>query len=216
MSSDKNVQKENRPLLSRRRRGQGLLETTVAFAILTSGITTLMALVVSASVGRMASEKQTVAANLAREAIEAVVHLRNENWIKNQSFDVGFDYGTDYTYAPLIDPWGPGWTMCPDLEAISDPEGKVLRFNDAGQYPGLMYQTVGGVPFADSEETGFRRMLNLDRICYDGTTETVVTSGSSCAGSPGKIGIRVTATVQWEEKNGSHSLSVIEKIYDWR
>lgn len=198
------------------RRGQGLLETIVAFSLLITGIVTLMTLVISASIGRMANEKQTVAVNLAREGIEAVISSRNDNWINNLPFDAGYDYGTDYTYAPLLNAWDVEWALCPDLETINDAEAKVFRFNDSGSFPGLMYQVVGGTPDPNSEDSGYRRMLTLDRICYDGATETVVASGTECVSTPGKIGVRVTALVQWTEKNGIHTVSAVENIYDWR
>jgi hypothetical protein len=198
------------------RKGQGMLETVVAMTVLLTGITTLMSLVIMSSVGRRSNEFQTVAANLAREGIEVVVMKRNDNWIKALPFDDGFDYGVDYTYAPLFDPLGLAWTLCPDPTTIDDAEAQVFRYTAAGDFPGLMYQTVGGVPESNSEDSGYRRLLTLDRICYDGSTEWVVTSNTACSGVPGKIGIRVTSTVQWKEHNGNHSISAVESIYDWR
>ncbi len=203
--------------LRRLRKGQGLLETTVAFFVLITGIVMLMALVVAGAVGRLANEKQTVAVNLAREAIEAVIAKRNTNWINSLPFDEGLHDGTDYTFAPVLTPCPPVWDFIPDENAITDVYAKVYRLT-SGVHQGMLVQTAdGNLPGEPAVYSGFDRLVTIDPICYNGTTESVVTSGSTCgAAVPGKIGVRITSAVRWSEKNGIHNVSVVENIYDWR
>lgn len=199
----------------KKRKGQGLLETIVAFSVLITGIVSLMSLVIMASIGRRSSEAQTVAAQLAREGIEEAVMLRNQNWLRGQLFDVELFSGTDYTATSKFNTTTHVWSLDFAANAISDGNAVIYRYAPEGDFPGLMVQSVGAAP-ADSVDTGYRRLIALDPICFDGSNETTVTSGSSCVSSPGKIGIRVTSTVQWKEKNGDHSISAVETIYDWR
>jgi hypothetical protein len=179
---------------------------------LITGIVTLMTLVVSASIGRQSNERQTVATGLAREGVEAVVRLRNDNWINNIAFDTGLYNGTDYTFVPVYDPSALTWTFNMSGNLITDAIAKVFSYS-SGANAGLGVQAAsqpGSTVFS-----GYSRLLEADPICYDGTTETIITSGT-CPSSPGKIGMRVISKVQWTEKSGTHNISVVENIYDWR
>lgn len=197
----------------RYRKGQGMVETIVAFSILITGIVTLMSLVVAGSTGRQSNEFQTVAANLAREGVEAVVQKRNNNWINGLAFDTGMYNGTDYTFNAIFDPSLLTWTLGSGTNLIADSTAKIYKYT-SGANAGLMVQTAGAQP-GSTIASGFSRLLEADPICYDGTTETVITSGT-CSGAPGKIGVRVTSLVRWTEKNGNHTISVVETLYDWR
>jgi hypothetical protein len=173
-----------------------------------------MSIVVAGSIGRQSNEFQTVAANLAREGVEVIVQKRNSNWINSLAFDTGMYNGTDYTFNAIFDPALLTWTLGSSTNLITDATAKIYKYT-SGANTGLMVQTSGSQP-GSTIVSGFSRILALDSICYDGATETIVTSGSSCSVSPGKIGVRVTSTVQWAEKNGNHTLSVVETLYDWR
>jgi hypothetical protein len=200
-----------------RRKGQGLLETVVAFSVLLTGITTLMALVIMASIGRRSNEFQTVAANLAREGIESVAIKRNDNWMKGIAFDSGLSSGTDYTFVASFDPAALAWTYDFEPNSISDSLTRIYRYV-SGANSGLMVQGTTATPQpADTAYSGYDRLVAADLICYDGSVETMAASGSTCGAlTPGKIGLRVTSTVQWTEHNGVHSTSAVETFYDWR
>lgn len=206
------------------RPGLGLLETIVAMSILVTGIVSLMSMVVSASTARQANELVTVAANLAREGVEAVVAKRNNNWINELAFDNGMNTGTDYTFAASFDPSTLAWALVnnpaggnPNL--ISDPLAKVYQYS-SGPYAGLYAQGTVAVPQpASTVETVYRRLVTLDPICLNDTdrvTETTVVSGSNCGVGTTKVGVRVTSLVQWTDHDATRSMPVIETIYDWR
>jgi len=197
------------------RRGIGLIETIVAMSILVSAIVALMSMVISSATARSANEYMTVAANLAREGVEAVVAERNDNWINNLPFDTGMYVGTgaasDYTFELSFNPATGVWTFDNTPNLITDAAAKMYKYTTASSYPGLMVQ-ASSQP-ANTTATIYSRLITLDSICLD---ETVATSGASCLPANYKIGVRVTSLVQWVDHAATHSISVIETIYDWR
>ena len=200
------------------RRSQGLIESIVAISILVTAIVALMAMSISAGNARLTNEYATVAADLAREGIEVVVAKRNDNWMNDLAFDDGMYTGTDYTFALAFDPVASAWSFVNNPSggapnAIGDALAKVYKYTGSG----LMAQgTVAAPQPAGTAATPYSRLVTLDSICYDGATETTVTSGSSCTDSNIKIGVRITSTVQWLDRGVSHNVSAIETIYDWR
>ena len=195
------------------RRGQGLLETVVAMSVLLTGIVTLMTLVIVSSIGRRSSEFQTVAANLAREGIEVAVMKRNDNWIKNNPFDAGLSSGTDYTFVEFFDPIANSWAFNFTPNDFTSNVTKIYKYTSVSN-KGLMVQAASQP--VNTVYSGYDRIIAADLICYDGASETYAASGATCSGSPGKIGLRITSLVQWQEHNGMHSISEVETIYDWR
>ncbi len=211
----------------RSRRGLGLLETIVALSILITGIVTLMALVVSASIAQSLSVHETIGSNLAREGIEVVVAKRNDNWINNLPFDSGLTVGTDYAFGLSFDPIINGWTFVNipgtgEPNSLSDDLAKVYQYDDSfngGKDAGLYVQgTVSGSPPAGTDPTIFRRLVTVDPICVNDTdgNETIVTSGSACGSGTTKRGGRITSAVQWAERNRTHDVKLVETVYDWR
>ena len=73
-----------------KRKGESLLETIIAIAILIVGTVSMLGMVFAMLIARTAAEYETVATNLAREGIEAVRNFRDTNWINNVAFDGGF------------------------------------------------------------------------------------------------------------------------------
>ena len=211
-------QAKTKNIFSKTRPGLGLLETVVAMTVLTTGIVALMSMVVSAGTTRTANEYATVGANLAREGIEVVVMKRNDNWIKELPFDTGMNVGTDYTFGLAFDPSTATWSF------VNNPTGGAPNtINDAlasfyqytsGVNSGLMVQAA--VMPATASATMYKRLVTLDPICSDGTTETTVTSGSTCPALNTKVGVRVTSMVQWSDKGVNHNITAMETIYDWR
>jgi type II secretory pathway pseudopilin PulG len=196
------------------RRSQGLAETVVAITILITAIASLMTMVVAASNARNANQYATVAANLAREGIEVVVAKRNDNWINDLPFDNGMYVGTDYTFELSFNPVTNVWTFDNTPNLITDPAAQIYMYVSPAAYPGLMVQASSQPTHTVS--TPYSRLVTLDCICYNGTAESIATSGSSCTGSNTKIGVRITSTVQWVYHASIHNISAVETIYDWR
>jgi hypothetical protein len=197
--------------------GLGLLETVVGMTLLVVGIVSLMSMVMASARGRNANEMETVAANLAREGLEAVVWRRNDNWINDRDFDDGLELilvDPDYTFVPVFDATTNTWTMLNDLSHFT-----IDKFRDNAarlyRYPsGLMVQ-------AQTQPSGtvsspYSRLVTADPICFDGATETIVTSGSVCGSGTAKIGMRVTSAVRWIDHDIAHTTSAVETLYDWR
>jgi len=197
------------------RRAQGLAETIVAMTILVSAISSLVTMVMTAGIARNSNQYATVAANLAREGVEVVVAKRNDNWINDLPFDNGMYAGTnDYTFELSFNPATSAWTFDGTPNFITDGTAKMYVYVSPATYPGLMVQASS--PPANTASTPYSRLVTLDCICYNGTTESFASSGSSCTGSNVKIGVRINSTVQWLDKGANHSISVVETIYDWR
>jgi hypothetical protein len=200
------------------RPGQGLLETIVALSVLTTGAVALVSLVISASVSRSFAEGETVAVNLAREGIEVTRSIRDTNWITGSAFDLGlYGAGSDFTSVPVWDPVANAWSLAatPNANAITDSGAILYRYTAAGGgAQGSFVQTTAGSAPANTVATNYRRLVTADEICSDYTT--VMSSGSTCGGALTKIGRRVRSMVQWTERARTHSITVEERIYDWR
>ena len=196
------------------RRAQGLAETVVAMTILVSAISSLVTMVVTAGMARNSNQYATVAADLAREGVEVVVAKRNDNWINDLPFDNGMYAGTDYTFELSFNPATSVWTFDNTPNLITDATAKMYAYISPATYPGLMVQ-ASSQP-GNTASTAYSRLVTLDCICYNGTTESFASSGSSCTGSNVKIGVRITSTVQWLDQGANHNVSVVETIYDMR
>ena len=64
-----------------RQRGQTLIETVVAIAMMTTGIISAMGLAVYSFQSADDSSKQVIGTELAREGIEGVKNMRDSNWL---------------------------------------------------------------------------------------------------------------------------------------
>src|SRR5688500_13720998 len=70
-------------------RGQSFVEAMVAISVMITAISSSLALIQSSITATRIGGQQIVAANLAREGLEVVRGLRDTNWLKGQSFQVG-------------------------------------------------------------------------------------------------------------------------------
>lgn len=198
------------------KKGQGLLETTIAISVLITGIVAVMGLTYSnaSSVGK--SSNRIIASNLAREAIEAVHFKRDTNWIQGLSYNAGLNSGTDYSFASVLDPSNGAWVFYFTPNALSDPDSKVYSKT------GLYLQTNTGSPPAGGATTNFRRIVLANLICrrIGNGVITIRTSGSVCVPSGGaqetEIGRQIIATVDWSDKSARQSFIAEDRIYDWR
>jgi len=195
------------------RSGQGLLETIVAMGLLITGVVSLLVVVVSSSVSRSLAETQTAATNLAREGVEVVRNMRDTNWIAGNAFDAGMvGAGFDYTFIAKFDATANAWSLIsvPPSSPLGNDLTKLYQYA-AGGNMGLFVEDT--TPPPGTVESVYRRVVVADPICANGT---IVTSGSDCSSNGGKVGVRVAATVQWNERGRTHQATVEDRLYDWR
>lgn len=186
-------------------RGQGLLELIVAIGIITGALMSILTLTTS-SVGQ-AEESGTmiVASNLAREGVEVVRNIRDTNWlVGNKKWDSGLAAGNDYTAIAVFDLDTMEWHLEFAPDNMNDDATKLYLSN--GVYNQNDLAGTGNL-------TKYRRLITLDEICASGEIRE---SGQSCDPSNIKIGIRVTAEINWFVKGIPRKIIVEDRIYNWR
>lgn len=189
--------------------GQGLIEMVVAMAVILTGIIGAVALTISNLSGVGESGTRIVASNLAREGIEIVRNIRDTDWLKNQTWDIGLENGNDYTAIAILNPTANKWGLNFAPESIDDPEARLYRDN------GVYVQNIITPP---GTLTIYFRLLFLDEICKNNISlaEVIRTSGDSCLVSETKVGIRIKSEVKWTESGRTHTMVAEDRIYDWR
>lgn len=199
--------------------GQGLLEATVAIAVLITGLVSIVSLTLSNLTASQGTEARLVAASLAREGIEAVRSVRDRNWLQGKvnvsgganAWDEGLISGSDTTAIATIDVNTLGWTIDFVPTAFTDARTKLRRH----QARGLYRQSSEATPPAEEVATPFARLLTMYPICRNpGGSET--NDQPTCAGGFTKVGVRVVSTAQWQEGGKTRSVSLEEWLYNWR
>jgi hypothetical protein len=194
---------------SKSQTGQGMIEMVVAIAVILTGVIGALALTISNLSGVGESGTRIVASNLAREGIEIVRNIRDTNWLKNQTWDLGLENGNDYTAITIFNPSANKWGLNFGPGSIDDAEARLYRDN------GVYVQntiTPPGTP------TIYYRLLSLDEICKNDVTlaEVIRMSGDSCLVSETKIGIRIESEIKWAESGRTHTIAAEDRIYDWK
>ncbi|MFA6028052.1 MAG: prepilin-type N-terminal cleavage/methylation domain-containing protein [Patescibacteria group bacterium] len=194
-------------------RGQTLLEVMAAMFILVFGILSVVSLVVM--MNKISSERtqEVIAANLARESIEAVRAKRDSNWLAMEAgtsgvvWDTGlyggaspsYDYTATINFSTTTNNWAYNWTP----NVITNANCKIYKNSTTNFYT---HTSTGGIV------TPFTRLVYLYPVCSDGSEKTTGT----CPLLTPKIGIHVTVQVQWTERGKIHNKYVEEKLYDWK
>lgn len=194
-------------------RGQSFIEAMVAITIIISSISSSLALVQSSITATTNGGTQVTAANLAREGMEVVRALRDTNWLKSQSFQVGLvEAGGAKTARPLLDTANGTWSLSFAASSLTDANAAV-------------YLTSGGVYLqadarpADTVISPYARVVTLQHICRDTTTgaERAVGGSGTCLGNEMLVGLLVDSAVRWRGLDGKfQSTTVEERLYDWR
>lgn len=192
--------------------GLGLLETTIAIAVIVTGLFAAFTLVFA---NRRASEEASLrfgATQLAREGIEAVRLMRDSNWLAGRAWDAGIaGENADYTGVPVFDTTTGSWSMIYQANDLASPLARVVRRSPS---PFLIQGVTAGV---DVTATAYRRGVTLFPICSD---DSVIQGGLTCApdASPPvpKVGILVRSIVQWHARGTTHEITAEERLYDWR
>ncbi|MFH0828555.1 MAG: type II secretion system protein, partial [Candidatus Kerfeldbacteria bacterium] len=91
--------------------GQTLLETIIALGIIATATTATVSLLLSSMKAGTTSTNRVIAANLAREAIEAAREVRDSNWLRIQTNETGVS-----TFDGLFDEANPHHVRFPVFE----------------------------------------------------------------------------------------------------
>lgn len=179
------------------RTGQSLLETVVALGIITSVLVSIFSLVINNIATERASTSRVQAVNFAREALEATRAMRDSNWVAGRDPWTGIGAGND--------------------QVLAFDETTGVYALQSGQDPALV-RTAGGAyaqgSSASGEASSFSRRVDvLDIDCSSLAAE----DQTDCAalGLP-RIGVRVTAHVQWSNQGRTQEIAFSEDLYDWR
>lgn len=208
--------------------GQGLLELIVAMGIIVSGLVGTLSLTISNQTASQDSADRLVATNIAREGIEVIRNMRDSNWLNcyvdtDRSVTCSNWYDTisafnDTTAALLFNPATNTWTLDFDaLNAISDASARLWRYTTGTAELSSFFQSTSQTP-GNASLTKYRRLITLHALCKaSGGGITVHASKSdSCDGDDELVGERVQAQAQWEEKGKTLSLTLEERLFNWR
>ncbi|MFH0857021.1 MAG: hypothetical protein V1860_03935 [bacterium] len=192
-------------------KGQGLLEAIAAIAIIIIGLVGTLALVHSSIASHYEARTRVIAANLAREAAEAVHNIRDDNWLAGNLWDDGLYDASDYEGIPILDFITGYWSINFTADNFSSDMTNIYQYT-SGSYKNFFVQAA--IKPADTIKTSFRRLVVLKSICYDGSAEIIEDSASCSTGE--KIGVRIAVEVRWTEHERDHNLIVEDSVYNWR
>ncbi|OGY47407.1 MAG: hypothetical protein A3J65_00040 [Candidatus Buchananbacteria bacterium RIFCSPHIGHO2_02_FULL_45_11b] len=183
-------------------RGQSLMETIVAIAILLAVVSAVLSLVFSNIAGQKESELQIMANNLAREEIEVVRHLRDSNSLAGQDWDFGLDGG-----AKAI--------------VFFDASLNQWRLIFAGEeYDERLYFSAGKKIYSHDKNSGppalFSRHLNLSDICLAADGAESIKDSCDREANERKIGLKAGAVVGWPENKRTRQVVLEELLYAWK
>lgn len=200
-------------MLNNNQKGQGLIEMLVAIAIILSAIVGGLSLMISSYNAEQESSRRTVAANLAREAIEICRGLRDTAWINRAAFESWFtNADLDYTFVPSFDEVQMKWKLDSVPDAILDSAAKIYQYK-TGSFAGLL----NNLAVHDPASTPFRRMIFMNPICWNSVTltESTVGDGSRCTPLE-TAGVKIRVRVEWSERGRTHGVNVEDRLYNWR
>lgn len=179
-------------------RGQGLLETIVAIGIITTGLISVITLVVSNLTTQREAAFRYQAMNFAREGVELIRNIRDSNWLSGQE-DVWFSL----VEGEVIPVFTSGSAEVA-FESAETSSTAIFQCED-GSYVQGSASCTGLTPFS--------RMITLDIL--DCGEETV-----ACDGLPDdrqtRIAMRVAARVEWIDRERSRRVELSQLLYDWR
>ncbi len=185
----------------------------VAITVLITSISSALALVQSSITASRIGGAQVVAANLAREGLEVVRSLRDSNWLRSQSFQVGLvDGGGNKTARPILNLEDGGWSLSFASSTFSNPNSAVY-LTSSGAFVQADAQPSG------STVTPYSRVVGVLHLCRDLSTgaERLVADTSTCLVSEQLAGLAVTSSVRYRSVGGNfRTLTVEERLYDWR
>lgn len=201
--------------------GQTLVEMLIVIFIISVGLYAAISLIFQNVSLQIQDADQTVAMNLAREALELIQNKRDSNWLDgSKQFDEGLSYNpADNTDCTAV----PNW----DGTAFPDP---LFDFTPNVIGGSRVYKSTLPASFgmftnkSTTSSTEFYRLVTFAPICQnpDDPTKKAVAEGKClCPPTPQaaytrQVGLRARVDVQWLRQNKQKNLTIYGDFYDWR
>jgi prepilin-type N-terminal cleavage/methylation domain-containing protein len=214
--------------------GFTLIELMIALAVFTIGIVAALSLALANYNNSRDNLDKIVASNLAREGIELIRNVRDSNWLRAEAnascegnpcaWDYGLDVTSNYVYIDYNDPrpslassgnCALGHSQCMNNCGTDGAFCRLYKNNTSNFYD----HDDSGVP------SKYYRVIKLEEIClnedipdppndeyYDEYTQDI---SNDCLNDDVRIGIKVTAYVEWQD-NTTKSVEIVDKLYNWR
>lgn len=210
------------------RQGFTLMEVLMTLVVFAIGLLAIYTLSISNLRATRENFRKTLAANLAREAVELVRNRRDSNWLYIQanadcdgaggSDTCTWDYGLTNQYVTVdINQNTPTVLSCSGANCFN------LVATDLYLHNSGHYYTHDA---SDATAINLKRVVELRAICKDPTQDLndvngteVYINGIDCQTATSgeeKVGIRVTVHMQWLSTSGIQSLDMVETLYNWR
>lgn len=209
-----------------------VLVTLVVFAVGLVAIYTLSEANINATRNNF---RRTLAANLGREAIELIRNRRDSNWLaidNNQDCDTEdtlalctWDYGlkSNFVVVSYEKNVPEALTICASFDdCLALGETSLYAHDYLGEQ---YYNHIGWSESDPAIDRGIKRVVRLQAICrnvnfdlsdINNGQESISNSSECLVGGTTKIGLQVTARLQWYYINKLYSIDIVEKIYNWR
>lgn len=204
--------------------GLGFLEVIIALSVLLTGVVSGLTLTTFNFNTTASTENRLVAVNLAREGLEVFRGARDSAWLAGTSWLEVIFPSTKKSFVPYFNSGSSDgtttmWSIEPqDLATINDCATTVacqIKF-----YPSLgRFIQSGVVDLSSYAQTTYKRLVIVRQICYNSTTklDSVLEAGSRCASSGlTLIGYELESQVGWLDQGKSSSISLIDRLYDWK
>jgi len=206
--------------------GQSLVEMLIVLFVISVGLFTAVSLIISNLNLQQLDADQTMAMNVAREALELVQNKRDSNWLGGAA---AFDEGilVDGAVPKADNTAVPAWDgdSVPDpffIFAGKDTVAQARLYRSANpKAPGVFTNASVG-----NTATDFYRLLTFYAVCQDpdDPNKKSVSDSAACppttppsaTGYDRKIGLRAKADVQWNRNGRQKNLTIYGDFYDWR
>lgn len=206
------------------KRGQTLLEGTIAMGIIATALSSALTLVTASISAERESGQAVIGANLAREGMEVVRNIRDSNWMAGRPWDEGLESvaGFDRTGVPVFSPADGTWAIDFTPNLVDDNNAAIFRYVTGSAAPvGLYVNNAAAIPTAPPADTafsGYRRLLTIDAICEDNGSKVQTTqgSGANCPAGTTKVGLQVNVRSRWGQTGRTRTFDADEKMYNWR
>ena len=172
-----------------------LLEVILAITVLTLAIGGSFILIQQTIASVSVVRSKLIASYLAQEGIEIVKNIRDNNWLKIQSWDGALEEGDCWEgdYQTLSPPDYPLLTSCPLPYQYDNL--RFLGIDENGFY---------GYSYLPGNKTIFKRKITIsDKVDLDDPPDGEIDK------------LKVSAEVLWAERGKLHSITAQEYLYNW-
>lgn len=200
------------------RRGQGLLEVTVAIGALAALTFGVVGVLIQTDRASRFAFKRVQGVALAEEGLEVIREWRDGNFLNGKDFWEGLtNIQNDGTAITEFLPGAGAWQLDFNVDTIHDPLAEFMDVPVAGVLQAGMW--IQGEGTAGSPQTGFSRLVTIQAVCDDGTAagqEILMDPGQQCPAGQPIIGVEIASTVEWRERGQTASTILTTRLYGWQ